>query len=182
MADLYGFSAETVARFWRALLAVERYLLPNQATRPDGRPSRRPPRTYRQFTLTEQLDAGGSAAVTWPDDSTGTVTDANTAAWGLEGETGEAAAFPNGTGGVEWRITTNCGQAIYSGTLANDVTAAGAVDVEISIDGDTRTLSAYMPAAPGSGKKWASGSTVFVGHFRGDWTIVSIVEIGRAHV
>lgn len=175
MTELFGFSRSSVARIWRAVLAVERYLLARSTKDTAGQPARRLPRTYRRFTLTEQLDAGGSADVAWPDGSTGTVTDANTAAWGLEGETGEAAAYPDGSGGVEWRITTNPGQAIYEATLDNDVTAAGDVDVSIGIGGNTRTLSAYMPAAPGSGKKWASGSPVFVGHFRGEWKIVSIV-------
>lgn len=133
------------------------------------------PRTYRRFTLTEQLNAGGSAEVEWDDGTTGEVVDPDTCCWGLEGETGEAAAFPSDTGdGVEWRVTKNPGQGIYEGTLNSDVTTTGNTNVTIAIAGNNRTLSAYMPAAPGSGKKWASGSTVFVGHFRGEWKIVSI--------
>lgn len=172
--DLYGFSRESVARIWRAVLAVERYVLPRSAA-PDGntRP-RRLPRTYRRFVLTEQLDAGGTATVEWSDESTGEVRDTETAAWGLEGETGEAAAYLD-AGKVRWKVVRNPGQGIYEATLDADVTAAGDVNVSIEIDGQTRTLEAYMPASPGSGKKWAEGSTVYVGHSRGSWHIVSIV-------
>jgi hypothetical protein len=52
------------------------------------------PRTYRRFTLTAQLDAGSSATVEWPDGTTGEVTDPDKCCWGLDGETGEAAASP----------------------------------------------------------------------------------------
>lgn len=172
--DLYGFSRDSVARIWRAVQAVERYLLPKLAAPDGGSRPRRLPRTYRRFTLTEQLDAGGTATVEWSDESTGEVTDTETAAWGLEGETGEAAAYLD-AGKVRWKVVKNPGQAVYKGTLVADVTAAGDTDVSIEIDGQTRTLEAYMPASPGSGKKWAEGSTVFVGHFRGSWQIVSIV-------
>jgi len=54
------------------------------------------------------------------------------------------------------------------------VTSTGNTNVTIAIAGENRTLSAYMPAAPGSGRKWARGSTVFVAHSRGAWKIVSI--------
>ncbi len=132
------------------------------------------PRTYRRFTLTEQLDAGGDATVEWDDGTTGTVYDRDTCCWGLEGETGEAAAYPDESGGVEWRVTKNPGQGTYKGTLADAETAAGDVDVEIEIDGSTITLSAALVGDPGTDKQWPDGSTVFVGHFRGDWVIVAI--------
>lgn len=134
------------------------------------------PRTYRRFTLTEQLDAGGSAEVEWEDGESGTVYDRDTRCWGLEGETGQAAAVADDNGDVEWRVTGNPGQGIYTGSLAADATGTGAVNVTIAIDGTNRTVSAQLRAAPGTGKKWASGSICYVGHFRGSWEIASIVD------
>ncbi len=175
MAELFGFNRDGLARVWRAVLAVERYVLPRRADQAGGDRTRRPPRTYRRFTLTEQLDAGNDATVEWDDGTTGTVYDRDTCCWGLEGETGEAAPYPNDDGdGIEWRVTKNPGQGIYKGTLADAETAAGDVNVEIAIDGSTITLSAALAGDPGTDMQWPDGATVFVGHFRGDWVIVAI--------
>ncbi len=133
------------------------------------------PRCYRRFTLTEQLDAGGDATVEWDDGTTGTVYDRDTCCWGLEGETGEAAAYPDDSGGIEWRVTRNPGQGTYKAALTDDETAAGSIDVSIDIEGATRTLSATLRMSPGSDKQWADGTTCYVGHFRGSWEVVSML-------
>jgi hypothetical protein len=176
MTDLFGFGAEAVARIWRAVLYVERYLYPRHAT--DGNPPRRPPRTYRHFTLTEQLDAGGEADVTWDDDTTGTVYDRDTCCYGLEGETGEAGAFLNEAGdAVEWRVTKNPGQPIYEGTAAAAISSsASTANINVSIDGSSRTVSAAVPSgAISSGKKYPSGGRLFISHERGTWKIIVFV-------
>jgi hypothetical protein len=132
------------------------------------------PRTYRRFTLTEQLDAGSSAAVEWDDGTTGTVVDNDTRCWGLEGETGEAAAVATDDGDVEWRVTGNPGQPIYSGSLDDDTTSSP-TDVVVSIEGNSRTVECELRKLPASGMKYASGTDCFVGHSRGDWYIVAML-------
>jgi hypothetical protein len=134
------------------------------------------PRTYRPFTLTEQLDAGSSAAVEWDDGTTGEVHDTDTCCWGLAGETGEAAAYPDDDDGVQWRVVKNPGQGIYRGSLDSAAGSTGATDVSISIAGEDVTLSAMLRANPGTGMQWPIGATVYVGHFRGSWEIVSITS------
>ena len=171
MANLYAFSRETVARIWRAVLYVERAFL--TAGQPTAR-SRRLPRTYRRFTLTETLNAGSSAAVTWPDGSTGTVWDRDTCCWGLTGETGEAYAVGTGTG-VEWRVSKNPGQGGYPGALKSDTTSSPAT-VQITIEGQTREVSCVLRMLPASGKKYAAGTKVYVLHFRGTWEIASVLS------
>ena len=170
MANLYAFSRETVARIWRAVLYVERAFL--TAGQPTAR-SRRLPRTYRRFTLTGTLSAGGSAAVTWPDDSTGTVYDRDKCCWGLEGETGEAYAVGTGTG-VEWRVCKNPGQATYPGSLKSDTTSSPTT-VNVTIEGAVREVSCVLGMIPATGKKYEAGTKVYVGHFRGEWHIVSVL-------
>lgn len=138
------------------------------------------PRCYRHFKLTETLVAGGTADVTWMewnsavDDlidtaDTGEVTDHLDRAYGLIGETGEAFWR-----GGKWLVSTSPGQGIYYGTLAADTTTSP-TNVTIAIAGNNRTVSCVMRALPASGKKYASGTKVYVGHFRGSWEIVSIL-------
>jgi|LSQX01.3.fsa_nt_gb hypothetical protein len=170
MANLYAFSRETVARIWRAVLYVERAFL--AAGQPTAR-SRRLPRTYRRFTLTGTLNAGGSAAVTWPDDSTGTVWDRDTCCWGLTGETGEAYAVGTGTG-VEWRVCKNPGQAVYHGWLTEHTTSSPAY-VGVSISGKGLSLAANLRMLPPPGWVYLAGTGVYVGHSRGEWEIVSVL-------
>lgn len=137
----------------------------------------------RPFELSAELSggAGSTADVKWLEwdadagklvdsEETGVVEDIYGNAWGLQGERGSARRL-----GDKWSVSVNPGQPIYQGTLAGDVTTTGNTNVSVSIGGNNRTLSAYMPAAPGSGKKWASGSTVYIGCTRGAWKIVSIV-------
>jgi len=173
---LYGFSKDSVARIWRAVLAVERYLLAGRAARSGKERTRRPPRTYRRFALSAQLDAGSSAAVEWDDGSAGTVYTPNTNAYGLEGETGEAYPAVDSAGRIQWRVSQNPGQGVYKGSLAADATSTGSVNVTITIDGMSRTVAAQLRADPGTNKKWSSGATCYVGHFRGSWEIISITE------
>jgi len=85
MAELFGFSHTSVARIWRAVLAVERYVLPRSAALGAGERTRRPARSYRRFTLTSQLDGGESAEVEWDDSTTGTVMDPDTCCCGRSG-------------------------------------------------------------------------------------------------
>lgn len=140
------------------------------------------PRFFRDFELAEELSggAGETAEVKWlrwskADDElvdsgdTGEVVDLYGNAWGLEGERGEARFL----GGL-WVVSSNPGQPTYQCTLDADVGTTGYTNVSATIDGQTRTVSAYMPASPGTGMKWASGSTVFIAHSRGNWRIVSI--------
>lgn len=174
--DLFAFSRDSIARIWRVVTAVERYLLARGAGDSSGQRSRRLPRTYRRFTLTAQLVAGGTAAVEWDDGTTGEVTDPDTCCWGLEGETGEAAAFPTSAGdGIEWQVTKNPGQAGYYGTFVADTTASPC-NVSIDIDGDSRTVSCVLRRLPGSGKKYASGAGCYVTHFRGEFAIMSVLD------
>ncbi len=168
MSDVWGLSAKAVARTEKAVLYVERHLYPKAPGA--GEPSRRPPRTYRRFTLTSTLNAGGSASVTWEDGSTGTVYDLETCSFGLIGETGEAVACLNGQA-VVWNVSKSPGNGIYYGTLNADATTTGSKAVTI----DGKSLSAMLRAAPGSGKKWASGAGLYVGHHRGSWEIISMV-------
>lgn len=170
MANLYAFSRETVARIWRAVLYVERAFL--TAGQPTAR-SRRLPRTHRRFTLTETLNAGSSAAVTWPDDSTGTVWDRDKCCYGLEGETGEAYAVAT-EDGIEWRVCKNPGQATYPGSLKSDTTSSPTT-VNVTIEGTVREVSCVLGMIPATGKKYAAGTKVYVGHFRGEWHIVSVL-------
>ena len=132
------------------------------------------PRTYRRFTLTETLNAGSSAAVEWEDGTTGEVHDPDTCCWGLAGETGEAAAYPDDDDGVQWRVVKNPGQAIYRGSLDNASSSSGDVDVSISIGEGTRTVSAELYVSPGEGMQWPEGAAVYVAHSRGSWLIISI--------
>jgi len=172
MANLYAFSRETVARIWRAVLYVERAFL--AAGQPTAR-SRRLPRTYRRFTLTETLNAGSSAAVTWSDDDTeGEVTDPDKCCYGLIGETGEAYAAPTDDG-IEWRVSKNPGQPAYPGTLAADTTSSPTT-VNVTIEGETREVSCVLRMLPATGKKYAAGTMVYVVHFRGQWHIVSVLD------
>ena len=170
MANLYAFSRETVARIWRAVLYVERAFL--TGGQPTAR-SRRLPRTYRRFTLSETLNAGSSAAVTWPDDSTGTVWDRDTCCWGLTGETGEAHAVPT-EDGIEWRVCKNPGQATYPGSLKSDTTSSPTT-VNVTIEGTVREVSCVLGMIPATGKKYAAGTKVYVEHHRGEWHIVSVL-------
>ncbi len=176
MSDLFGFGAETVARIWRAILYVERQYLTAPGA---GEPSRRPPRTYRRFTLTAQLDAGNSAAVEWEDGSMGEVWDRDTCCYGLEGETGEAVAAINPAGdAIEWQVTKSPGQPVYEGTAAVDIAAgAGTANVNATINGATRVVSCAVPSgAVSSGKKYPSGGRVFISHERGTWKIIVFVS------
>lgn len=174
MADLYGFSRETCARIWRAMLYVERHLYPREATAADWR--RRPPRTYRRFELTATLNAGSSAAVTWEDGSTGEVTDPDKCCHGLAGETGEAAAAIVGDS-VVWQVCKNPGQPVYAGTTAAAIPyGASSATINVSIEGQTRAVGCTVPTgAVSSGKKYPSGGLVFISHERGTWKIISFV-------
>lgn len=173
MAEIFGFDRDGVGRIWRAVLFVERWLLRSGAEQ--DRPGRRLPRTYRRFTLTETLNAGSSAAVTWSDDDTaGEVTDPETCCYGLAGETGEAYAVGTETG-VEWRVCKNPGQGGYPGALKSDTTSSPAT-VQITIEGQTREVSCVLRMLPASGKKYAAGTNVYVLHFRGTWEIASVLS------
>lgn len=139
------------------------------------------PRRYRQFELAETLSAGGTANVNWLqwnttqdglvyDGVVGEVTDHLVRAYGLEGERGEAVWH-----GGKWLVLTSPGQGIYYGTLAADTTTSP-TNVTIAIGGSNRTVSCVLRATPASGKKYASGTKVYVGHFRGSWEIVSVLS------
>lgn len=141
----------------------------------------RRPRCYRPFELTEQLNAGGDADVKWliwnttsdgliDTGLTGEVTDHLVRAYGLIGERGEAVWH-----GGKWLVLTSPGQGIYYGTLAANTTSSPA-NVTVAIGGTNRTVSCVLRATPASGKKYASGTKVYVGHFRGSWEIVSILS------
>jgi hypothetical protein len=132
-------------------------------------------RSYRRFTLTSRLDAGGDATVEWLDGETGTVYDRDTCCWGLEGETGEAVLVSDKDGDSEWRVCKNPGQGGYPGTLKSDTTSSPC-DVNIVIEGVTRTVSCVLWTVPPSGEKYASGTKVYVLHFRGSWEIASVLE------
>lgn len=173
--DLFAFSRDSIARIWRAVTAVERYLLTRTAGDPAGQRSRRLPRTYRTFTLTANLDAAAaSPAVTWSDGTTGVVTDPEGACWGLVGEKGEAAAYADGDV-IQWRVTKNPGSACYKGTF-HAATTSSPADVDVDIGGNTRTVSCILGRTPTSGKKYASGGVCFVSAFAGVFYVIAVVD------
>jgi hypothetical protein len=152
--------------------------LPNSITNSSGTRMvvRRAERRYRRFTLTETLNAGSYAAVTWPDDSAGTVYDYDTCCWGLTGEQGEAYLTGDTDGnGIQWVVCKNPGQGCYYGTLKDDATSSPC-NVLITIASVELTLSCVMRRPPDVGEKYAAGTGVYAGHFRGSWEIVSILE------
>jgi hypothetical protein len=147
-------------------------------------PSMLLPRFFRDFELAEELSggAGETAEVKWllfskADDElvdtgeTGEVEDLYGNAWGLEGERGEARFL-----GGKWIVSSNPGQPDYQGTFASDVTASGAANVSVTIDGNARTVSANVPVSPGTGMKWASGTIVFIAHSRALFRVISITD------
>lgn len=137
---------------------------------------RRTERRYRRFTLTETLNAGGDADVTWPDASTGTVYDYDTCCWGLIGEQGEAYLTGDTDGnGIKWVVCKNPGQGCYYGTLKSDTTSSPC-DVLITIADVELTLSCVMRRPPDTGEKYVTGTGVYIGHFRGSWEIISVLE------
>jgi hypothetical protein len=131
------------------------------------------PRRYRRFTLTETLNAGSDADVTWTDGTAGTVYDPDYCCYGLTGETGEAVRM-RVDGEAKWVVTKNPGQPIYYGVFAGNVTTSP-TNVTIAIGGVDRTVSATVAITIPSGKKYASGVKCYVGHFRGAWHVVSVV-------
>jgi len=133
-------------------------------------------RTYKRFTLTETLNAGSHAYVTWPDGSIGIVYDYDTCCWGLTGEQGEAYLTSDTSGnGFQWIVCKNPGQGCYYGALTNDTTSSPC-NVLITIASTELTLSCVMRRPPDVGEKYAATTGVYVGHFRGSWEIVSILE------
>lgn len=144
------------------------------------------PDDYRFFELSEELSggAGSTAAVKWlwwntEDDDfidsgeTGEVFDHLEVAWGLEGERGEARFL-----GGKWVVSINPGQPFYEGTAAADISSsATTANVNVNIEGDTRVVQCNVPSgAISSGKKYASGGRLFMGHSRGAFRIFSFVS------
>jgi len=136
---------------------------------------RRAERRYRRFTLTETLNAGSYAAVTWPDDSAGTVYDYDTCCWGLIGEQGEAYLTGDTDGnGIQWVVCKNPGQAVYHGRLTEHTTSSPAY-VGVSIRGKGLSLAANLRMWPPPGWVYLAGTGVYVGHSRGEWEIISVL-------
>lgn len=93
-----------------------------------------------------EADEGGGAQILWKESGTG-------AKWAIVRL------------GIPWYPT-------IEGTLDSDVTAAG--NTTVSVAGTSRDITAYMPTSPGTGKKWASGSTVFCARIVDAWKIISV--------
>lgn len=194
MSDIiYGFSRDTVARFWRVILFVERNFL--RQDKAGNERTRRPPRTYRRFRLLEQLDAGGSAQVEWfvphwvpppedpenpPDDyddgTTGTVYARNWNFYGLPGEIGEASPAIGTAGDLEWQVTQNPGQPVYPVLASADVASSSSTGTfTTSIDGEDVEVEVAVPGgAVPSGKKISTGDYGFISHSRGVWHLISL--------
>jgi hypothetical protein len=112
--------------------------------------------------------------VEWLDGETGTVYDRDTCCWGLEGETGEAVLVSDMDGDSEWRVCKNPGQATYPGSLKSDTTSSPTT-VNVTIEGTAREVSCVLGMIPATGEKYEAGTKVYVGHFRGEWHIVSVL-------
>jgi hypothetical protein len=184
-----SFGEETARRIIRQTRYSEARQ-PGDRLEQDG--NRTVPRFYRVFELTEELSggAGSTAAVKWfrwnPTDEeyqdsqeTGEIIDTLGNYWGLEGERGRAAWIGTTASGPLWEVVDNPGQAVYYGTLDAD-TDSSPCDVSVSIDGNTRTVSAVLRAVPATGRQYGSGTGVYLGYFRTQFEIVSVVDCDEA--
>jgi hypothetical protein len=171
---------ETARRIVRQIRAAE--ATPSDRTGRDV-PSSRLPRAYRDFELTEELSGGtgATAEVKWliwnaaneelqDSGETGEVLDAYGNAYGLEGERGEARFV-----GGKWVVSRNPGSAVYKGTFSGATTSSPA-NVDIEINGNTRTVSCILGRTPTSGKKYAAGGVCFVSAFAGVFYVIAVVD------
>ncbi len=131
------------------------------------------PRTYRRFTLTSTLGADEAgdvqAAVLWEDGTAGVVKSPDKNAWGLIGETGEAAAVCNDDDEVEWRVTGNPGRPVYLATVGSSVIAGDTVTVTADLEGSGVSTTATLTGPP-----VFSGGEVLLWNERGEWIAAAL--------
>lgn len=102
------------------------------------------------------------------------VYDYDTCCWGLPGEQGEAyLTSDTGGNGFQWVVCKNPGQGCYYGTLKKDTNSSPCVVV---IAYSSLELPCVLRKPPATGEKYAKDTGVYVGHFRGSWEIISILE------